>query len=59
MFELNVEVVVSRKSESAGLLGHVPSNGIGENRKGLCQVNTAGGVELSIEAFPGRLSLAV
>ena len=32
-----------RKNESAGQLGHVPSNGIGENRKGLCQVNTAVG----------------
>ena len=40
-------------------LGHVPSNGIGENRKGLCQVNTAGGVELPIEAFPGRFSLVL
>ena len=28
------------------------SNGIGENRKGLCQVNAAGGVELPIKAFP-------
>lgn len=37
--------------------GHVSSDGIGENRKRLYQVNTAGGVELSIEAFPGRFSL--
>ena len=41
------------KNWSAGQLGNVPSNGIGENRKGLCQVNTAGGVELPTEAFPG------
>ncbi|GBP14119.1 Transcription factor E2F5 [Eumeta japonica] len=33
------------KNESAGQLGHVPSNGIGENQKGLCQVNMAGRVE--------------
>ena len=37
----------------------MPSNGIGENRKGLCQVNTTGGVELPIEAFPGRFSLVL
>ena len=37
----------------------MPSNGIGENRKGLCQVNTRGGVELPIEAFPGRFSLVL
>ena len=42
------------KNESAGQLGRVPSYGMGENRKGLCQVNRAGGVELPIEAFPGR-----
>ncbi|GBP64439.1 RNA polymerase II subunit A C-terminal domain phosphatase [Eumeta japonica] len=41
------------KNESAGQLDHVPLNGIGENQKGLCQVNTAGGVELPIDAFPG------
>ena len=34
-------------------------NGIGENRKGLCQVNAAGGVKLAIEAFPGRFSLVL
>ena len=32
---------------------------MGENRKGLCQVNTAGGVKLPIEAFPGRFSLVL
>ena len=37
----------------------MPSNGIGENRKGLCQVNTMGGVELSIDAFPSRFSLVL
>ena len=37
----------------------MPSNEIGENRKGLCQVNTAGGVELLIGAFPGRFSLVL
>ena len=37
----------------------MPSNGIGENRKGLCQVNTASGLEISIEAFPGRFSLVL
>ena len=37
----------------------MPANGIGENRKGLCQVNTEGGVELPIEAFPGRFSLVL
>ena len=37
----------------------MPSNGIGENRKGLCQVNRAGGVEIPIEAFPGRFSLVL
>ena len=37
----------------------MPSNGIGENRKGLCQVNTAGEAELPIEAFPGRFSLVL
>ena len=37
----------------------MPSNGIGENRKGLCQVNTASGVEIPIEAFPGRFSLVL
>ena len=37
----------------------MPSNGIGENRKGLCQINTAGGVELPIEAFPGSFSLVL
>ena len=37
----------------------MPSNEIGENRKGLCQVNTAGGVEFPIEAFPGRFSLVL
>ena len=37
----------------------MPLNGIGENRKGLCRVNTAGGVELPIEAFPGRFSLVL
>ena len=35
------------------------SNGIGENRKGLRQVNTVGAVELRIEAFPGRFSLVL
>ena len=40
-------------------VNHVPSNGIGEYRKGLCQVYTAGGVELRIEAFPGKLSLVL
>ena len=48
-----------RSNESAYQLGHVPSNGIGENRKGICQVNTVGGVELPIEAFPGRFSLVL
>ena len=38
---------------------HVPSNGIGENQKGLCHKNTAGGVEHPIEAFPGRFSLVL
>ena len=38
---------------------NVPSNAMGENRKGLCQVNTAGGVELPIEAFQGRFSLVL
>ena len=37
----------------------MPSNGIGENRKALCQVNTAGGVKFPIEAFPGRFSLVL
>ena len=37
--------------------GHVPSNGIGENGKGLCQVNTEGGVELPVEAFPIKITL--
>ena len=35
----------------------MPTSGIGENRKGLCQVNTVGGVEFPIKAFPGRFSL--
>ena len=35
------------------------SNGIGENRKGLCRVNTVGAVELPIEAFPSRFSLVL
>ena len=34
----------------------MPSNRLDENRKGLCQVNTAGGVELPIEVFPARFS---
>ena len=37
----------------------MPSNGIGENRKGLCQVNTEGEIELPIKAFPGRFSLVL
>ena len=48
-----------RKNESTGQLGHVPSNGIGENWKGLFQVNTAVGVKPPIEAFPGRFSLVL
>ncbi|GBP06734.1 KH homology domain-containing protein 4 [Eumeta japonica] len=40
------------KNENADQLGYVSSNGIGGNQKGLCQVKTAGGVELPIEAFP-------
>ncbi|GBP28367.1 Histone-lysine N-methyltransferase SETMAR [Eumeta japonica] len=40
------------KNESVGQLGHVPSNGIGENQMWLCQLNMVGGVELPIEAFP-------
>ena len=35
----------------------MPSDGIGENRKGLYQVNMASGVEISIETFSGRFSL--
>ncbi|GBP61748.1 Zinc finger RNA-binding protein [Eumeta japonica] len=46
------KVKLLHKNENAGHLGHVPLNGIGENRKGRCQVNTAGGVELPIKAFP-------
>ena len=37
----------------------VPLNELGENRKGLCQVNTAGRVELHIKAFPGGFSLVL
>lgn len=36
----------------------MPSNRIGKNQE-LCQVNTAGGVELPIEAFPGWFSLVL
>ncbi|GBP72472.1 Peroxiredoxin-6 [Eumeta japonica] len=43
---------VLHKNESTSQLGHVPSNRRGENQKGLCQMNTASGVELPIEAFP-------
>ena len=32
---------------------------MGENRKRLCQVNTAGGLELPIEAFPDKFSLVL
>ena len=38
----------------------MPSNRIGENRKGLCQVNTGvGGIELPTGAFPARFSLVL
>ena len=37
----------------------MPSNGIGENRNGLCLMNTGGGVELPFEAFPGSFSLVL
>ena len=32
---------------------------MGQNRKGLCQVNTVGGVKLPIGAFPGRFALVL
>ena len=32
---------------------------MGENQKGLCQVNTAGGIEHPIEVFPSRFSLVL
>ncbi|GBP53756.1 Bromodomain adjacent to zinc finger domain protein 2B [Eumeta japonica] len=51
------KIKLLHKNESAGQLGHVPPNGIDENQKRLCQMNTAGGIELPIEAFSGRFSL--
>ena len=37
----------------------MPSNEIGEDRKGLCQVNRAGGAKHPIEAVPGSFSMVL